>query len=63
MKWSGTLAIRMTLESLARITLVGLRQALSPQSCVVEISSSNHIKMHFEGVGRATLGIRIMVGS
>ena len=29
----------------------------------ISISSSNHIKMHFEGVGRATLGIRIMVGS
>jgi len=28
MKWSGTLAIRMTLESLARITLVGLRLTL-----------------------------------
>lgn len=32
MKRSRTLAIRMTLESLARITLVGLRLALSPQS-------------------------------
>lgn len=30
---------------------------------LVAISSSNHIKMNFEGVGRATLGIRIMVGS
>ena len=30
---------------------------------LVAISSSNHIKMHFEGVGKATLGIRIMVGS
>ena len=29
---------------------------------LVAISSSNHIKMHFEGVGKATLGIRIMVG-
>jgi hypothetical protein len=30
---------------------------------LVAISSANHIKMNFEGVGRATLGIRIMVGS
>ena len=30
---------------------------------LVAISSSNHIKMNFEGVGKATLGIRIMVGS
>ena len=27
------------------------------------VSSSNHIKINFEGVERATLGIRIMVGS
>lgn len=33
------------------------------QSSLVAISSSNHIKMNFEGVGKATLGIRIMVGS
>lgn len=33
------------------------------QSSLVAISSSNHIKMNLEGVGKATLGIRIMVGS